>query len=58
LIDDPQLRRKLAKAGKQTIMGKFTVTKMMDEMESFLQEVAYVSTTEKTSQLEPLQNTG
>jgi glycosyltransferase involved in cell wall biosynthesis len=58
LMDDPELRRKLAKAGKQTIMERFTVTKMMDEMESFLQDVAGVSTAEKTGQLEPIQNAG
>ncbi len=56
LVDDPELRRKLAKAGKQTIMERFTVTKMMDEIESFLQDVARVSTTETTGQLEPIQN--
>jgi glycosyltransferase involved in cell wall biosynthesis len=55
LVDDPELRRKLAKAGKQTIMARFTVSKMMDEMESFLQDVAFVSTTEKTGHLEPMQ---
>ena len=53
LADDPELRRKLAKGGTQTIIERFTTTKMMDEMESFLQDVACVSTTEKTDQLEP-----
>jgi glycosyltransferase involved in cell wall biosynthesis len=48
LLDDPELRKKLALVGKQTIMERFTVTKMMDEIEGFLQEVAYVSTHEKT----------
>jgi len=47
LVDEPELRRKLAKAGKQAIMERFTVTKMMDDIESFLQDVACVSTTEK-----------
>jgi glycogen synthase len=47
LIDNPDLRKKLALAGKQTIKEKFTMTKMMDEIESFLQEVAGVSTLEK-----------
>ncbi len=42
LIHDPPLRKKLADAGHQTVMKKFTVTKMMDEVESFLQEVASV----------------
>jgi glycosyltransferase involved in cell wall biosynthesis len=58
LVDDPESRRKLAEAGKQTIMERFIITIMMDDIESFLQDVAYVSTTEKTSQLEPIQNRG
>ena len=58
LVDDPESCRKLAKAGKQTVMEKFTMTKMMDDIESFLQDVAYVSTTEKSGQLEPIQNPG
>ena len=58
LVDDPELRRRLAEAGKQTIMERFTITMMMDDIESFLQGVAYVSATEKTSQLEPIQNPG
>ena len=58
LVDDPELRRNLAKAGQQTIMERFTVTKMMDDMESFLRDVASVSTTEKTVQLESIQNSG
>ena len=48
LVDDPELRKKLALAGRQTIMERFTMTKMMDEIESFLQEVACVSTPEET----------
>jgi glycosyltransferase involved in cell wall biosynthesis len=55
LVDDPELRRKLAKAGKQTILERFSVEKMMDDMESFLQDV---STAEKTGQLVPVQNPG
>ncbi len=48
LEDDPELGKKLALAGKQTIMERFTVTKMMDEIEGFLQEVVWVSTPEIT----------
>ena len=55
-MDDPELRRKLAEAGKQTIMERFTITMMMDDIESFLQDVAYVSTTEGDGQLELIQN--
>lgn len=50
LVNDPESRRKLAEAGKQTIMERFTITIMMDDIESFLQDVAYVATTEKTGQ--------
>ena len=42
LVDDPESRRKLAKAGKQTVTERFTMTKMMDDIESFLQDVAGV----------------
>jgi glycosyltransferase involved in cell wall biosynthesis len=56
LVDDPDLRRKLAEAGKQTIIERFAVTTMMDDMESFLQDVACDSITQKSGQLEPIQN--
>jgi glycosyltransferase involved in cell wall biosynthesis len=56
LVDDRDYRKQLAAAGKQTIMEKFTVTKMMREIESFLQEVMRESTTKKTSQLETTQH--
>ena len=56
LVDDPDSRRKLAKAGKQTITEKFTVAKMMDAIESFLQDVTRGSITQKTGPLEPVQN--
>lgn len=44
LMDDPELRQRLARAGKQTVLERFTMTRMMDEIESFLQEVARSST--------------
>jgi glycosyltransferase involved in cell wall biosynthesis len=40
LADDQGLRRRLALAGQQTIAERFTLVKMMDEIESYLQEVA------------------
>jgi glycosyltransferase involved in cell wall biosynthesis len=40
LIQEPQLRQELASAGKQTVLARFTVTRMMDEMEGYLQQVA------------------
>jgi glycosyltransferase involved in cell wall biosynthesis len=58
LADDPESRSRLARAGKQTIMERFTVTKMMDDIETFLQDVASASTTEKTGQLESFQTSG
>jgi glycosyltransferase involved in cell wall biosynthesis len=51
LMDDPELRRKLAHAGKQTVLERYTMTKMMDKIESFLQEVSGVSATENFSHL-------
>ena len=52
LVDDPESRNQMGYAGMQTILERFTMTKMMDKIESFLQDVAHVSTTEKTSHLE------
>lgn len=52
LADDAALRRKLTLAGKQTVMTGFTKSKMMDEMESFLQEVARSSSNVNVPQLE------
>ena len=47
LASDPKLRRRLAREGKQTIVESFTKTKMMDEIESYLQEVFRSSSHEK-----------
>jgi glycosyltransferase involved in cell wall biosynthesis len=43
LINDPKLRGKLSEAGMKTVLEKFTMSKMMDEVESYLQDVAGVS---------------
>ena len=51
LIDDPESCNQMAYAGRQTIMERFTMTRMMDEIESYLQEVALLSPTQKTSHL-------
>jgi glycosyltransferase involved in cell wall biosynthesis len=40
LASDPGLRRRLALAGKQTVDERFTVTKMMDEIEGYIRDVA------------------
>jgi len=52
LAADPDLRRRLARAGEQTIVERFTKTRMMDEIESYLQEVCQSSPHEKAGQIE------
>jgi glycosyltransferase involved in cell wall biosynthesis len=39
LVDDPKSRNQMGHAGRQTILERFTMTKMMDEIEDYLQEV-------------------
>lgn len=43
LAEDSDLRRKLALAGQQTVAEKFTVKKMLDEIETYLHEIALAS---------------
>jgi glycogen synthase len=52
LAADPKLRRRLALAGQQTVIERFTKTKMMDEVESYLQEIFRSSSHEKAGQFE------
>ena len=52
LAADPKLRRRLALAGQQTVLERFTKTKMLDEFESYLQEVFISSIREKAAQVE------
>jgi glycogen synthase len=47
LAADPEFRHRLALAGQRTVVERFTMTKMLDEIESYLQEVADVSTRKK-----------
>lgn len=49
LAEDSNLRCKLAQAGQQTIAERFTVAKMLDEMESYLQEIALASLQKEAS---------
>jgi glycosyltransferase involved in cell wall biosynthesis len=56
LLDDPEARNQMKYAGRQTILERFTTTKMMDEIESYLQEVASVSAMQNTSRLETVQS--
>ena len=43
LAMDPELRRRLAAAGQQTVLDGFTMTNMMNEIEGYLQDVAQLS---------------
>ena len=43
LAEDPELRNQIGNAARQTILERFTMTRMMDEMESYLQEIALAS---------------
>jgi glycosyltransferase involved in cell wall biosynthesis len=52
LTADPQLRHRLALAGRQTVVERFTNTKMMDEIEGYLEEVVQSSTHESADQFE------
>jgi len=52
LVTDPKLRRRLALAGQQKVVQSFTKTKMMDEIESYLQEVFRSSSHEKAGLFE------
>jgi glycosyltransferase involved in cell wall biosynthesis len=56
LVNDPESCNQMRQAAKATILERFTMKKMMDEIESYLQDVLYISTTEKPSQLELVQN--
>jgi glycosyltransferase involved in cell wall biosynthesis len=40
LAGDPELRRKLAHAGHETVLKRFTVSRMLDEIESYFKEIA------------------
>ena len=52
LAADPKLRGRLARAGQQTVIERFTKTKMMDEIESYLQEIFRSPTHEKANPFE------
>ena len=52
LAADSKLRQKLALAGRKTVMERFTETKLMDEVESYLQEIFQSSSHEKANWFE------
>jgi glycosyltransferase involved in cell wall biosynthesis len=56
LAADPGLRQRLALAGQQTVLENFVETRMMDKIESYLQEVAHLSSPEAVRQIEPNQD--
>jgi len=58
LVDDPDWGNQMAYAGRQTILEQFTMTKMMDEIEGYLQDVAHASSAHETGRLEPIRNPG
>jgi GT2 family glycosyltransferase len=55
LVVDPVLRTELANAGKQTVVERFTLTRMMNEIEKYLHEVAHPSTDMTERHRHPLQ---
>ncbi|MDQ2692868.1 MAG: glycosyltransferase family 4 protein [Chloroflexota bacterium] len=56
LLNDPESRKQMRSAGRQTILDRFTMTKMMDQIESYLQEVASHSATQTAIPPETIQN--
>jgi glycosyltransferase involved in cell wall biosynthesis len=58
LADQPESRTAIAKAGRQTILERFTMTKMMDQIESYLQEVAYGSAAAESNQFAAVETSG
>ncbi len=52
LATDSKLRSRLALAGRQTVVERFTKTKMMDEVEGYLQEIFQSSSHEKAGPFE------
>ena len=49
LVDDPEALKQIGHAGRQTILERFTMTKMMDEIESYLLEIFQTSSHEKSN---------
>jgi glycosyltransferase involved in cell wall biosynthesis len=54
LVDHPGERNQIGYAGRQTVVEGFTMEKMMDKIESYLQEVAAVPIMKKTTHSEPI----
>jgi glycosyltransferase involved in cell wall biosynthesis len=43
LIDDPEARNRMVRNARQTILERFTMDRMMDEIENYLGEAASIS---------------
>jgi glycosyltransferase involved in cell wall biosynthesis len=56
LANDSDLRERLARAGQQMVIEKFVGTRMIDEIESYLQQVAYPSFDEPLSQIHAVED--
>jgi glycosyltransferase involved in cell wall biosynthesis len=56
LADRPDLHEQIREAGRRTVTERFHMSRMMDEMESYLLEVAFGMSTERTGEFESLQN--
>ena len=57
LSEDPESRKQMGYAGKQTILNRFTMGRMMDEIENYLQEIASASASKKPRLHETIQKT-
>ncbi len=49
LIDNPKTRYRIMQSARETILERFTMTRMMDEIENYLQEVLSISAMKITS---------
>jgi glycosyltransferase involved in cell wall biosynthesis len=48
LVENPASRNRIGKAGRQTILERYTMARMMDEIEGYLLEIASQSAAEET----------
>ena len=56
LADQSQASNQLRDAGRQTVLERFTMAKMMDEIESYLQDVASATTARKIGLAQTIRN--
>jgi glycosyltransferase involved in cell wall biosynthesis len=53
LASDSELRHRLAATGRQTVMEKFNLDRMIDQVENYLLDVAGLATYEKAMRRQP-----